>query len=238
MCLEKKIITVNQCKRLRLPPNIDTQTIYFLSKIRKNPVKLRPIVLCTNGPTYTASAYVDSFLQPHMHRVRSYIKNSTDLIHILETLEVPNDTHLITSDIESLYTNVSHEQAITSVLKRLEGNPQKVLILDLLKYVLKNNVLKFNEHIFTQLHGIAMGTKLAPALASIYIGDLEESFLSSRKLQPTLWVRYIDEVFMIWPHALEEFDKFLKDLNSVRGEDTVHCGSKQPIVQFPRSNHL
>ena len=82
--------------------------------------------------------------------------------------------------------------------------------------MLKNNVFKFNEHIFTQLHGIAMGTKLAPALASIYIGDLEESFLSSCKLQPTLWVRYIDDVFMVWPHALEEFDKFLKDLNSVR----------------------
>ena len=79
--------------------------------------------------------------------------------------------------------------------------------------MLKNNVFKFNEHIFAQLHGIAMGTKLAPALASIYIGDLEGSFLSSRKLHPTLWVRYIDEVFMVWPHALEEFDKFLKDLD-------------------------
>ena len=106
-CLEKKIITVNQCKRLRLPPNIDTQTTYFLPKIRKNPVKLRPIVLCTNGPTYMASAYVDSFLQPHMHRVRSYVKNSTDLIHILEKLKVPDDAHLITLDIESLYPNIS-----------------------------------------------------------------------------------------------------------------------------------
>ena len=80
-----------------------------------------------------------------MHRVRSYIKNSTDLIHILETLEVPDNAHLITLDIESLYTNISHEQAITSVLRRLEGHPQKILILDLLKYVLKNNVFKFQS---------------------------------------------------------------------------------------------
>ena len=102
------------------------------------------------------------------------------------------------------------------MLKRVEDHPQKIIMLDLLKYMLKYNVFKFNELIFTQLHGITMGTKLALALASIYIGDLEESFLSSRKLQPALWVRYINDVFAIWPHSLEELDKFLKDLNSVR----------------------
>ena len=154
------------------------------------------------------------------------LKNPTNLIHILKTLNVPTNAHLITLDIESLYTNIysctniSHKQAITSVLKRLEGHPQKVFTLDIQKYmyVLKNKVFEGNEYIFTQLHGIAMGTKLAPALASIYIGDLEQSFLSSRKLQPALWVRYIhvDDVFAIWPHSLEELDKFLKDLNSVR----------------------
>ena len=167
-------------------------------------------------PTYTASAFVDSFLQPYRHKVRSYTKNSTDLTHKLETCKVLTNAHLIKLDIKSLYKNISHEQAITSVLKRVEDHPQKIIMLDLLKYMLKYNVFKFNEHIFTQLHGIAMGTKLALALASIYIGDLEKSFLSSRKLQPALWVRYIDDVFAIWPHSLEELDKFLKDLNRVR----------------------
>ena len=145
-----------------------------------------------------------------MHKVKLYLKNSTDLVHLLEALKIPANAHLITLDIESLYTNISHEQSITSVLKRLENHPQKVFMLHLLKYVLKNNVFKFNEHIFTQFHGIAMGTKVAPILASIYIGDLEETFLSCRELQPSLWVRYIDDVFAIWPHPLEEFDKFLQ----------------------------
>ena len=58
-CLEKGVINKAQYERLRLPLGIDTQTIYFLPKIHKNPVKVRPIVSCTNGPTYTASAYLD-----------------------------------------------------------------------------------------------------------------------------------------------------------------------------------
>ena len=74
-------------------------------------------------------------------------------------------------------------------------------MLDLLKYVLKNNVFQFDEYVFTQLCGIAMGAKLAPALATIYVGDTEEEFIGRNSKKPDLWVRYIDDVFMIWPHS-------------------------------------
>ena len=66
------------------------------------------------------------------------------------------------------------------------------------------------------MDGIAKGTKLAPALASIYIGDLKEDFLSKRELQPSLWVHYIDDILAIWPHPIEEFEILLKDLNGAR----------------------
>ena len=102
------------------------------------------------------------------------------------------------------------------MLKRFEPDPHKVFLLDLLKFVLKNNVFKFGDQVFAQLHGVAMGTKLAPALATIYIGDLEELFIESRTLKPDLWVRYIDDVFMIWSHPLSEFEAFLEDLNKTR----------------------
>ena len=136
-CLSRGVITEPQYSRLSLPPHIDTQTIYFLPKIHKNPVKLRPIVSCTNGPTYTASAYLDRLLQPHMKKVRSYLKNSMDLVHILQTLRVPPHAYLVTLDIESLYTNITHDEAIVSFLKRFKHDPRKIFLLDLLKYVLK-----------------------------------------------------------------------------------------------------
>ena len=73
--------------------------------------------------------------------------------------------------------------------KSTEGIHIKFL-LDLLKYVLKNNVFEFGEHHFTQLHAIAMDTKIAPALATIFIGDLEENFFKERTLKPDICVRY------------------------------------------------
>ena len=60
-----------------------------------------------------------------------------------------------------------------------------------------------------------MGTRLAPALATIYLGDLEEAYLDSVIKQPMLWVRYIDDVFTIWTHSLEECYEFLDGLNKM-----------------------
>ena len=61
-----------------------------------------------------------------------------------------------------------------------------------------------------------MGIKLAPALATKDIGQLEEAFLDGRPKKPTLWVRYTDDVFLIWPHPPQEFHAFLNDLNKQR----------------------
>ena len=167
-----------------------------------------------------------------MRRVKSYIKNLTTLVHILQTLKVPANAYLITLNIESLYTNVSKEGAIRSFLKRCGHDRQKVFMLDLLKYVLKNNIFKFNDQVYTQLHGIAMGIKLAPALATIYIGDLEEAFIGKKKLKPDLWVRYIDDVFMIWSHPIEDFHTFLKDLNSRRERIKFMAETSTQAINF------
>ena len=114
-----------------------------------------------------------------MKQVESYLKNSQALLETLSTLRIPKHFLLVTLDIESLYTNISHEEAIIYLIRKFKGHPLIVFVLDLLKYVLKNNVFVFdNLIIFTQLCGIAMGTKLAPALATI--GDLEQSFLTKQ----------------------------------------------------------
>ena len=40
---------------------------------------------------------------------------------------------------------------------------------------------KFDNDVFLQICGIAMGKKLAPALTTIYIGDLEETLTHDRE---------------------------------------------------------
>ena len=66
---------------------------------------------------------------------------------------------------------------------------------------------------FTQLCGVAMEKKLERALATKYIGDVEEAFVESRDKKPDLWMRYIGDMFMIWSDTNEQLDEFLLDLN-------------------------
>ena len=86
-----------------------------------------------------------------------------------------------------------------------------------LNYVLNNDVFKFNNNdVFLQIDGRAMATKLVPALATIYIGDLEEAFLQERQVKRSVWARYVDDVFMIWPYTTEQLDCFLADLHKLK----------------------
>ena len=215
-CLRRGVISQREHDRLHLPENTGTQTMYFLPKIHKFPLKLRPIVSCTGGPTCKASAFLDRLLQPHMKSTKSYLKNSTQLVNILSNKRIPANAYLITLDIESLYTNISHDQAIITFLKVFKNHPQVVFLLDLLKFVLKNNIFEFDNLVLTQTCGLAMGTKLAPALATIFIGQLEETFLSSRALKPEIWLRYIDDIFLVWAHPLNDFHMFLAEINGIQ----------------------
>ena len=59
-----------------------------------------------------------------------------------------------------------------------------------------------------------MGTKMAPSYANIFIGKLESEFLSSCSLKPLIYKRFIDDIFLVWPHTEEELLEFIVRFNS------------------------
>ena len=65
------------------------------------------------------------------------------------------------------------------------------------------------KSVFKQLRGTAIGTKMAPPYAIIFMDSLEEDILSNS----LVWWRYIDDIFMTWEHGEEELKKFLGTLN-------------------------
>ena len=45
------------------------------------------------------------------------------------------------------------------------------------------------------------------------MNDLETKFLESQRLQPLVWLRYVDSIFFICTNGEEGFKKFLDKLN-------------------------
>ena len=57
-----------------------------------------------------------------------------------------------------------------------------------------------------------MGSPLSPVLAGLYMEYFETELLPTLPVQPALWLRYVDDVFALWPEH-QNFDVFLDELN-------------------------
>ena len=64
-----------------------------------------------------------------------------------------------------------------------------------IELVLKMNTFHFNSRYFTKKHGVAMGTKIGPSVASLLMGWLEELFLAQYEdYTPILYKQCIDDI--------------------------------------------
>ena len=124
------------------------------------------------APTERISEFVDYHLKPLVAVTHSYIKDTTDFLQKLNGMEVPSGCILVTLDVNSLYTNIPHDgprSCRRALDKRSCRAPPTMYMMEL---ILTLNYFSFNKQ-YLQLHGTAMGTRMAPSYASIFMADLE-----------------------------------------------------------------
>ena len=109
--------------------------------------------------------------------------------------------------------NASRSLLTISLIDPLD-NPTNRSLGELLRLVLTCNNFEFDNKHFLQVGGTAMGTKLAPSYANIFLGEFERLHVYPYHLQPSLWKRFIDDIFFNWPHATEELKRFVEFLNN------------------------
>ena len=130
----------------------------------------------------------------------------------------PKEAILVTADVVGLYPSIPHHMGIEALKRFLEkynhsGFPSKMLV-DLVELILKNNNITFHGKHFLQIQGTAIGTNMAPSYANIFMGIYEEDFMQTQNLQPLLWNRFIDDVFMVWTHGVDALHDFFVALNA------------------------
>ena len=220
--------------------NPRTAKFYLLPKIHKNklPPPGRPIVSANECPSERISQFVDNFIQPIVSTLPSYLRDSSHLLNIIRHLQIPSGAILATLDVTSLYTNIPNDEGITAVSRYLfrhrdaSLNPTNHSICKLLELVLKTNNFEFDNKDFLQVGGTAMGTKLAPSFANLFMGYFEDKFVSPYPKQPFLWKRFIDDIFIIWTYGPEELTRFVSHLNSVHETIKFTCEHSITSIDF------
>ena len=78
------------------------------------------------------------------------------------------------------YTQTYPSEGVQNTLYHLKTNPDAYtqpehptpeVLTELMDLVLKNNVFEFNDKYYLQIQGTAIGTKMAPAYANLFMGS-------------------------------------------------------------------
>ena len=117
-------LLINWYQFCKPPQNHRTSKLYFLKKIRINPMGIHPIVSSCDSITEKMSQLVDRWLQPYVISLPSYVKDTTKFINQIEQLKPPTNNKLASIDVSSLYTNIPHEEGVQSVLHFLTNHKE------------------------------------------------------------------------------------------------------------------
>ena len=66
----------------------------------------------------------------------------------------------------------------------------------------------FEDTFFDQAEGAAMGSPLSPIVANLFMEAFEGKVLESAVLRPRMWVKYVDDTSVLWPHEEDELETF------------------------------
>lgn len=80
--------------------------------------------------------------------------------------------------------------------------------------ILGMNNLIFNDEHYLQIHGTAMGTRMAPSYANLFMAKFEQA-IQNAPFKPFVWWRYIDDIFMVWTEGQDNLETFINYLNSI-----------------------
>jgi hypothetical protein len=196
-------------------------------------LKFRPIISSSYAPTSHISALIDELLKPLVPKLTSYCRDTHHFITQLSPQsDITEKTVLASFDVVSLYTNIPHELGIESISFWLDKQRNLIpdrfsnqFILSSVDLILKNNYFRFEDDIYLQISGTAMGTKMAPTYAILVMAFLEEKMytiikqiynnddISNQIIKS--WIRYIDDCFILWKESYGDISNLKQILESL-----------------------
>ena len=117
-----------------------------------------------------------------------------------------------------MFTNIPLIEVIEVCLKELYHpdlrHPEmpEFICKEILHMAVLNAEFSFNNEMYKQLDGVAIGLPLGPILANIFVSYLEYKFFLRSKA-PLVYHRYVDDTYVMFESKIESVS-FLECLNS------------------------
>jgi hypothetical protein len=164
------------------------------------------------------------YSSPLAGKSESFVKNSGHFVQLLKSVKLQSPDTLVSFDLVSLFTNVPVDEALQLIGNKLHNDDtleersvlQVEAIMELPEVCLRTTYFQVDDKFFQQKDGVAMESSLSPIVSNIFMEHFEKLALDSAQHKSSLWLRYVHDKFVVWPHVPERLQEFLSHLNSLR----------------------
>ena len=168
-------------------PTRQTSPFYLLRKIHKPGNPGKPIASVCCCPTENIASYLDQIMCPLVRNLGTYVKDTNHALRIFNDFHFDNTTtgerFLYTMDIKSLYTVIPNNSGLEALAyflnKRPVLDPPTSTLTRLAELMMTLNAFTFNGDFYQQIGGVAMGSKMGPSYACLFVGYVEERIATS-----------------------------------------------------------
>ena len=187
--VEKNYIT-KEFAKLMLPTKPKPGTLYILPKVHKpydSIPKGRPFVTGSGSNTELICWFCDQAVKDAVKAKESFIEDTPDILRFFDEINeeenLPQNTKPVALDLKSMYSNIPTDEGLAAFKEELDKREDQSIpsefYIKLLRLVLEANIFEFNREYFIQLLGTAMGTRVAPTYANLFMSKLEKFMLDN-----------------------------------------------------------
>ena len=150
------------------------------------------------------------------------VQDTSEMLTIIDNLNSSNsltsDCLWVGFDIINMFSSIDKISGLQSVKKVLESRsnlfPPSNCIIGALKLCLESNNSIFNNKHYLQSDGTAQGSHMSCSYSDIAIQYFD---IKALEFNPPVicWKRFRDDIFVVWPHTLEELQVFFNYMNNI-----------------------
>jgi flagellin-like hook-associated protein FlgL len=157
-----------------------------------------------------------------MYAVPLSIGNTQQLLTELQnTTEYNQNLRLASFDITNMYTNIptSNIPPIIEQICKYQNTPKEITreINKIVRTILKQNYFTFDNNVYKQIDGLAMGTPTSALFSEIYLQKMEHTKLITILANNNIrnYIRYVDDILIVYDVTITDITAVLNQFNSI-----------------------
>ena len=165
------------------PTGASPPKFYGLPKIHKKNIPLRPIVSSIGSVSYGVARVIKLLIGNSQHHVH----NTKQFADEIREIKLEEGECITSYDVTALFTSIPVASALDIIRRKLEQDadlPTRTImtddtIIELLGFCLNNTYFVFQDVVYEQTKGAAMGSPISPIVANIYMEAFENRAIST-----------------------------------------------------------